>query len=297
VLRTIDGGSTWKNVSPTGLDIVPEFRDIEAWSAKHAVALAIGTGEASRIYETTNGGRTWTETFRNTDPDAFYDCMAFSASGRGLALSDPVGGYFRLAVSRDFGAHWRVQSTAGMPPALAGEFGFAASGTCLVSGAFRNFWFASGGVDTPRVFHSSDGGRTWDAVNGGLIGGPSAGVFSIAMKSVSEGITVGGDYLRPDSGDIASAYYDPLLGFFRSSSRGYVSGYRSGVAFVPHTPDTAIAVGPNGSDYTLLGGYAWRRFSDEGFDAVQCASTGACWASGTDGRIAKLVLERDGGTS
>ena len=124
--------------------------------------LAIGTGRASRVYETRNGGKSWSLRFKNKDPNAFYDCMAFSKSGHGLALSDPVDGHFRLARSGDFGHSWKVQSTKGMPKALDGEFGFAASGTCLVSGPWRNFWFASGGVDTPRIFHSTDGGRTWD---------------------------------------------------------------------------------------------------------------------------------------
>ena len=44
----------------------------------------------------------------------------------------------------------------------------------------------------------------------------------------------------------------------------------------------AVAVGPNGSDLTRDGGRTWHRFSDTGFDAVQCTKDGACWASGTD---------------
>ena len=30
-----------------------------------------------RVYATADGGRTWSESFRNPDPAAFYDCMAF----------------------------------------------------------------------------------------------------------------------------------------------------------------------------------------------------------------------------
>ena len=162
ILKTTDGGASWQDVSPGGRPYGHEFRDVEAWSAQHAVVLAIGTGRASRVYETRNGGKSWSLRFKNKDPNAFYDCMAFSKSGRGLALSDPVDGHFRLARSGDFGHSWKVQSTKGMPKAVDGEFAFAASGTCLVSGPWRNFWFASGGVDKPRIFHSADGGRTWD---------------------------------------------------------------------------------------------------------------------------------------
>src|SRR4051812_7041764 len=50
VLRTTDGGRTWRDVSPTGLDTETlQFRDIEAFDARHAVILSIGEGTDSRI--------------------------------------------------------------------------------------------------------------------------------------------------------------------------------------------------------------------------------------------------------
>jgi photosystem II stability/assembly factor-like uncharacterized protein len=290
ILKTTNGGASWQDVSPTGLgSFVPEFRDIEAWNARHAVALAIGVGTASRIYETTNGGATWSERFRNHNPDpsSFYDCMAFSASGRGLALSDPVGGHFRLAVSRDFGHTWHVRSTKGMPPALDGEFAFAASGTCLVSGPWRNFWFATGGVATPRIFHSTDGGRTWDVEEAPLRGGPTAGVYSLDFRSIGKGVMVGGAFDAPDDGDNASAFRTYASGGWVPSPHP-VLGYRSGVAFVPGRPNTAIAVGPTGSDVSVNGGRTWSNFSTLSLDSVSCAHDGACWGSGLDGVVAKL---------
>src|SRR5579875_449304 len=130
VLRTADGGRTWTDVSPSvakadGLAL----RDIEAWDSRHAEALSIGPGSDSRIFRTDDGGRTWQQVFTNTDPAAFYDCMAFSSHGIGLAMSDPVDGYFRMARTTDGGRTWKVLPTTGMPPAYPNEFGFAASGT------------------------------------------------------------------------------------------------------------------------------------------------------------------------
>ena len=97
VYRTTDRGRSWQDVSPprtAGLN----FRDVEATDARTASILAIGEGKASRIYRTTDGGRTWTETFRNTEKAAFYNCMDFYPGGRrGLAVSDPVDGKFRIA--------------------------------------------------------------------------------------------------------------------------------------------------------------------------------------------------------
>ena len=103
--------------------------------------LSIGTGTDSRIYVTSDGGASWDLTFQNDDPNAFYDCMAFFDRKNGLALSDPVDGEFRILATNDGGQSWDVVD-ADMPPALPGEFAFAASGQCLVAFGGRHAWFA-----------------------------------------------------------------------------------------------------------------------------------------------------------
>src|SRR5262245_2833520 len=60
VVRTVDGGRTWRPVGPAGTADL-QFRDIEAFDADHAVALSIGEGDLSRVYLTADAGRTWTE--------------------------------------------------------------------------------------------------------------------------------------------------------------------------------------------------------------------------------------------
>ncbi len=287
VLLTRNGGKSWRDVSPAQADGLA-LRDIEAKNSRRAVALSIGTGEDSRIYATRDGGKTWSETFRNSDPSAFYDCMAFTPNGDGLALSDPVDGYFQLARSSDFGLSWRVQSTVGMPEAVPGEFAFAASGTCLVAGKHGQFWFVTGGIDVPRIFSSNDGGRSWSVSEVPLRGGPSAGIYSVDFASPEQGVIVGGDYADEDNGADASAYLAPSSDVWRVSTSP-VLGYRSGVSFVPHAGDTAIAVGPTGSDVSYDGGKTWSNFDDDRYDGIQCSRGGFCWASGTEGRVAKLV--------
>ncbi|MHC5905126.1 WD40/YVTN/BNR-like repeat-containing protein, partial [Streptomyces sp. S6] len=164
VLRTTDGGANWRNVSPPGAQDL-QFRDVEAFDARRAVVLAIGEGEASRIYRTDDGGATWTESFRNTDARAFYDCLAFFDRRHGLATSDPVDGRFRILSTSDGGRTWTVLPDTGMPPALDGEAGFAASGQCLVTSGPRDVWLATGGAAHARVLHSADRGRTWTAAD------------------------------------------------------------------------------------------------------------------------------------
>jgi photosystem II stability/assembly factor-like uncharacterized protein len=114
VLRTVDGGRTWQDVSPAGASTL-QFRDIEASSAQHAVAMAAGATTDSRLYETSNGGRTWQLAYTNHNAAAFFDCMSFFDAQHGLVMSDPVQGKFRILSTRDGGRSWRVLPSAGCP--------------------------------------------------------------------------------------------------------------------------------------------------------------------------------------
>ncbi len=194
VWRTTDGGETWTDVSPPGTTGL-SLRDVEARDGDTAVVLSIGNGEASRIWRTDDGGRTWTETFRNTVQAAFYNCLDFYPGGRrGLAVSDPVGGKFRILATEDGGRSWDVLPTAGMPDST-GEANFSASGDCLVV-AGRDAWFGTGG-DRARVFHSTDRGLTWEATDSMIRAGAAAGVFGLAFRTPRHGVAVGGDFNRP----------------------------------------------------------------------------------------------------
>src|SRR6185503_4846921 len=118
----------------------------------------------------------WRLAFVNDDPAAFYDCMDFFDGGRrGLALSDPVGGRFRIAATFDSGRSWHVLPDRGMPDAVEGEFAFAAGGAAA------------------RVFRSHDGGFTWTVADAPIPAAPAGGVFSLAFRNPREGVMVGGD--------------------------------------------------------------------------------------------------------
>ncbi len=289
VLRTTDGGSTWDDVSPQGLGTgALQFRDIEAFDARHAVILSIGEGEDSRILVTDDGGASWTETFRNTDPAAFYDCMAFSSPRRGLAMSDPVDGRFRLVETSDGGRSWSLVDPAGMPAARPGEFAFAASGTCLSAGVGGRTYLASGGVDPARLFTSTDHGRTWTVADSPVAGGASAGIFSVSFRDARRGVIVGGDFADAEGAVDNSAWTDDG-GATWTKSTSNPSGYRSGSAWVPRTARTVLAVGPSGSDVSTDGGRTWATFDTGSFDSVECTADGACWASGAQGRVGVLT--------
>jgi photosystem II stability/assembly factor-like uncharacterized protein len=286
VLRTVNGGRTWINASPAGASAL-QFRDIQAFSATRAVAMAAGTGTDSRLYFTADGGRTWSLAYQNTNPQAFFDCMAFFNPRHGLVLSDPVNGKFRILSTRDGGRRWTVLPNAGMPPALPGEAGFAASGECLTT-AGHDAWFGAGGSSASRVFESRDGGLTWRASITPMVAGPTAGVFGLAFRTPVAGVAVGGDFSAPTAATrVAALSYFGLPWFSPLSGP---AGYRSGVTWVPRTLATLIAVGLTGSDVSYDGGLTWHTFDTGQFDTVSCTPDGSCWASGDLGRVA--ILQR-----
>jgi photosystem II stability/assembly factor-like uncharacterized protein len=287
VLRTTNKGATWQSVGPPGT-LNLQFRDIEAFDANTAVIQSIGdTPDAFRIYRTTNGGQTWTLVFQNTEPTAFYDCMAFFDNHRGLALSDPINGRFRILGTSDGGRSWQIVNAI-MPPALPLEFAFAASGQCITTAGGRNAWFGTGGDAVARVFHSRDRGQTWTVANTPVRSGPSAGVFALAFRDPRHGLAAGGDFLLETASPDAHALTDDG-GASWSLATGAPDEYRSGAHWV--TGRDAIIVGPSGSDVTFDAGRTWHGFDDGSFDTVDCAGGHACWASGANGRVAYLTRD------
>ena len=91
VLRTSDGGATWKRLAVDGAAGL-DFRDVDAIDQRIAYVLSIGSGPQSRIYKTADAGVTWTLQFTNTDPPGFYDAMSFGRSPRpGLRRFESTG--------------------------------------------------------------------------------------------------------------------------------------------------------------------------------------------------------------
>jgi photosystem II stability/assembly factor-like uncharacterized protein len=286
VLRTTDKGTTWQSVGPTAATGL-QFRDIEAFDANHAVILSIGNNASDfRVYVTSDGGAHWTQSFTNTDPAAFYDCMSFFDHKRGLAVSDPVNGKFQIISTNDGGMSWHLVSQAGMPPAQPGEAGFAASGECLVTGHGHRAWFGGGGGPEARVYRTTDGGTTWQVSATPIPSSGSAGISALAFHDAKHGIATGGDFLAPTNSPNAVAVTSDG-GKTWHLAQSTTNHYLSGATFVKG--HTAIAVGLSGSDVSTDGGETWTTFDTGSFDTVDCAGGDTCWASGALGRVAYLV--------
>jgi photosystem II stability/assembly factor-like uncharacterized protein len=290
VFHTTDRGETWEDVSPPDTEGL-SFRDVEAYG-KNVHVLAIGPGDASRIYRTSDDGATWTETFRNDDPVAFYDCLAFYPGGRhGLAVSDPVDGKLRILATHDKGRTWEVLPNDGMPDS-ADEYGFAASGDCLVTAGKKAFLITGG--SRSRVLRSDDRGLTWTATESGIPADPvnlAAGGFAGAFASPRHGIAVGGDFADPTDTADTTAYTRDGRTWQLGGDLTHVG---EDVAFVRRGHRTAIAVGDyggsTGTSVTRDHGRTWERWSETGFHTVECVSNGVCWGAGSLGTVGRVKV-------
>jgi photosystem II stability/assembly factor-like uncharacterized protein len=287
--RTTDGGRTWAVGSVPGAAEL-DFRDVDAFDANTAYLLSIGEGEKSRIYKTTDGGASWKLQFKSSRPAAFFDAMAFWDRDHGIAMSDPVDGRFLIITTSDGGRTWREMPPDKMPPALNGEGGFAASGTCITVEGKRNVWFGTGGASGARVFRSTDGGRTWAVATTPVTHGKSAGIFSVAFRDAKRGVAVGGDYTKEGESKNNAAVTRDGGRTWTIVNDAPPGGYRSCVAYVRGARPFLVAVGPSGSDYSTDEGASWRSFGTEGFHTASFTrAPGTGWAAGEQGRVAKFA--------
>jgi photosystem II stability/assembly factor-like uncharacterized protein len=286
VLRTIDGGATWQKLSVT--DETLDFRDVDAIDEQIAYILSIGNGPASRIYKTTDAGKTWKLQFKNDDEKAFLDAMSFWDANHGIAFGDSVDLKFYILTTADGGNTWTRVPPENLPPAQANEGAFAASGTNVALYGKSHAWIATGAAAESRVLRTSDGGRTWQVSDTPLASGPSSGIFSIAFRDTKHGVIVGGDY-KKESEAVDNLAVTNDGGATWTLVKG-LAGFRSVVAYVPGQK-TLIAIGPSGSDYSLDDGRTWTTISGPGFDTFSFAPGKRIgWGAGVNGSIGKLSL-------
>jgi photosystem II stability/assembly factor-like uncharacterized protein len=142
ILRSTNDGATWKKLSVAGGG-EPDFRDIEGFDSNTAYLMSSGDGDKSRIYKTTDGGKTWKLEYSDKRPGFFLDALACARQNHCYALSDPVEGKFLVLITED-GEHWKELPRDKMPAALPGEGAFAASGSALPLCEDGSIYFGTG---------------------------------------------------------------------------------------------------------------------------------------------------------
>lgn len=286
---TTDGGAAWHTGQVPGA-ASHDFRAVHAFSVDTAL-LMVSSQDTALIYRTTDRGRSWSVVYRDESKGAFLDAMAFFDSRRGLAVGDPVNGRFVILSTSDGGLHWTRVADAGVPPSIPGEGAFAASGTSLITCGPRDAWLGSGGAATSRVFHSTDGGRRWSVANVPINAGvASAGIFSLACRDTKHIIAVGGNYSKPDAAATTVARSDDGGATWTSSSPSPSTAFLSGVAFLdPGDGSRLIAVGTEGSAFSVDGGSSWSRLDSLSLNVViALGSNDMAWAAGARGTVAAL---------
>jgi len=282
-LRSTDDGNSWQAAQVPGAEAL-DFRDVKAFSADLAYLLSAGPGEQSRIYKTTDAGKSWSLQFTNHEPKGFFDCMAFWNRDHGIAIGDPIADKsgklgFELISTDDGGKTWKRLPSNALPPAIEGEGAFAASGTCITVQGKKNVWFATGGK-TARVFRSTNAGKTWNVAETPIVHGPaSAGIFSIAFRDAKHGVIAGGDYQHPEQ-DGQNLAFTSNGGHTWKLSTASPQAYFSAVAF---DGDRILALG---TTLTVELRYkSSRKISGLNLNALSIRSTGGAIAVGPKGAI------------
>lgn len=287
VIRTIDGGTTWEDVSLPDNDKI-DFRDIEGFDANTAIVLSAGL--PALIYKTIDGGQTWDRKYFSDKEGTFYDAMDFWNDQEGIAFGDAIDGRLLILKTADGGETWSELPFDQRPQAKDGQGGFAASGTCLAVNGDSHVYIGLGGEEA-SLFFSSDKGETWAKTITPIQSGESTqGIFSIDFKNDLEGLMVGGDYRGDSLTRINSAYTtDGGESWFPVMAGMSPDGYRSGVAV--YDDNLVLAVGRESCDYYRTGDEAYTPMEGK-YYAVSVSKTGkSAWASGPKGSVAKLVFK------
>lgn len=266
VLRTTDGGKEWQACAvPSGGEHL-DFRAIQAFDESTAFVVSAGKGELSRMYETTDGCRTWKLLFTDREADGFWDALAMPTPERGWIVGDPVHGAFAV-LSVETTQHCSGENARRscvpvkrLVPAVARglqadgtkQGAFAASNSSLfvlIGGGLEEQWLGTGGTAGAYVYRRKGNGEWEKATTPVGSGTESSGIFSLRFirhgRSVF-GVAVGGDYRKNDRTENTAAF-SVDGGVTWQLAKALPHGYRSSVAY-DATRKRWITVGPNGTD-------------------------------------------------
>lgn len=284
--KSIDGGQTWKWTKPKGYELL-DFRDIEAFDANNAVI--VNAGSPAYVLHTTDGGKSWTESYKNVDSAIFLDGMDFWDKKNGIIFGDPIKNHIQLLITADGGLSWNdVTARLALEPAV-GEAGFAASGTTIQTLPGGKVWIATGGTHS-NIYTSDNYGVAWKKYECPILqGGSSTGAFSIDFFNANQGIVVGGDYVK-DKENANNVLLTSDGGKSWSKPSRPVFGFRSGVIW--YDIKTCFATGTSGTDVSRDGGQNWYHISDESFNAIKKAKNGSLvLLAGNKGLIYSLKIK------
>ena len=236
---------------------------------------------ASTIYKTTDRGTTWTPAtgvFANAT--SFPNTIHFFDQNNGLAMGDPVDGYFEIYTTTDAGVNWVRVPSNNIPEPLTGE-----AGTVNCQAYFNNsYWFTT---NSARIFRSTDRGYTWTSYQFPQATGSIAVAFRDELHGIADPFFGGPGWRYYSTNDGGSTWN------YVSSSPSWLYGYLY-FTYVPGTQSTYMinSISYSGTErkamvlFTNDDGLTWHRMDDWGpftngdfVDYGQWTSVNSGWGS------------------
>ena len=289
VLKTVDGGLNWQNVSPVQSKNIG-FRDVHSWN--HNEAIIMGIGSPAIFLKTVDGGKNWSEVYRNENPSVFFDSFEFWNDSSAVSFSDPINGRHFLIKTNNYGESWMPVDTNNIPKAYKGEAGFAASGTCIATIGDSLAWMVTGGSEA-RVFYTENQGELWLPAETPIIHGlNTTGIYSVSFLDENNGFIVGGDYTR-DQELNANAAISKDGGKTWELLKNKPKGFKSCVTFLSGNSQGVLVTGTSGTDISYDFGNSWTQIDTTSFNTIGFAKNGTGWAVGDKGLIYKMIYKRE----
>jgi photosystem II stability/assembly factor-like uncharacterized protein len=207
LLKTEDGGASWRRVEVAGADVDARLVGVRFAGREHGWAF----GEMGALYATADGGRTWSP--QRVPVKRLILAGAFLDQSRGWL----VGAGASALYTEDGGATWR--EGGGAIPA-----GARLNAVSFVD-ARRGWAVGAGGL----VLSTADGGRTWGAQQSGV----ESDLYDVKFFDAREGWAVGGEgaVLHTTDGGATWRAEPPVTPhtlerlFFAGRARGWAVGF------------------------------------------------------------------------
>lgn len=279
VLKTTDGGTTWRVLTPT-LSTATNYT-VDALDTTTAwVTGTVGGSADVSIWKTTDGGATWVSQYNN--PLGFGDGVRFFNANDGVYYGDPdpwPSGNWEILVTSNGGTNWNRVPRTNFPPAdsTAEEFGCANSLDIFGDNVWFNTYYNQTTTNPSHVYRSTNKGLNWTSYP---IPFPSGGTYGVlAFSSANHGAigSINGDLGFTADGGATWTFSTISGSVFRGMTN--VPGY-----------NIFITVGSSGVSYYSVNFGPWISLTTGTTQTLRCvdASANFAWAGGNSGTILKL---------
>lgn len=260
-----------------------DFRDIEVFSNNHFVAMAIE--RPAILLETTDGGKTWQEKYRNNTEGIFLDALYKTPYNELFCLGDPIqkGKPFILQNEKEIEAFWG-QSTRLENPA---EAFFAASGSNLYVDK-KQALIVSGGAAS-RLYHYNQ--DKVDIYTLDKIEGNTSGINGLKYHpELNIGYLTGGDFKQPQI-SVGNFYKFSIQNnkVIFHTTESHPTGYKTDAAIINR--DTVVVCGYSGVEISKDGGHSWQVITKDSYNTCAVSPNGQ-WVVlvGAKGKIGSIRL-------